>query len=277
MDLETCRLIRRHLCGILDYKGFEIPKVYERFLSSLKYSHLESVKMGSREVKVSFIHGIPSPLLPFSGQLAKTRKEFNFLLETLWSDSQPQNKRQKEELKKSSRKKVDSTYIWDRDYDLENGYDGQVVVHGHDPAPLCGSPPNIGLGERPELSDQFQRYPLESLLPFLFSRSPGARYERADLKMTLSALKSLGASRSWLRENPEAWNYLTEGQNGVEAINIDTGAVIGGGLTAVGLSAKYLGGGFLMSLMCPSGGNLRRRQEKVLRRIIKITRLGGNA
>jgi hypothetical protein len=263
----------------IDYQGVELPKVYERFLASLKYSHAESVAVFGKEARVNFFHALPDDNRPLSEQRAVTRRQFEAELIAMTLKTFPQfdPKKDRRDILLASRSLIERSNIWARCYNFEYGYDGEAVVHGHTPALFY--PQYYGYIEReaPDYCAQFKRYPANDLIPFLFSRSPGAFCQKLGKGSFEGDLKRLGASDKWRLRLMDCYSCKTEGQNGIEAINIDTGAVAGGGLTALGLSSKYLSEGFLMSLVYPNDGNQRRKEQKVIKRAIKIDKLGGAA
>jgi hypothetical protein len=170
---------------------------------------------------------------------------------------------------------IDHSFLWCRDYNLAAGYEGEVIVHGHTPTPFfkdyyCQDPELSG-----KLGEQFRSYPdIPAPPPFLFSRSPGARLRRLPAQELLGELKGLGASNPWLQAARDAWSSETDGELGVEAINIDTGAVAGHALTALGLSPKYLKEGLLLALTYHNDGNQRNKRHKVNWRAIKASSFG---
>ena len=138
-----------------------------------------------------------------------------------------------------------------------------MLVHGHTPT-VRYDECYYESDEQPAGTwDQFAGFPRKALAPFLFSRSPGA------------VLKRLGGDwwDPWARNG--RFEYATNGDLGVEAINVDTGAVAAGALTALGLSPGLLSEGLLATLACPTTVNVRLAKRKVLRRTVRVDRLGG--
>ncbi|MDR1577703.1 MAG: hypothetical protein LBT86_05715 [Deltaproteobacteria bacterium] len=123
------------------------------------------------------------------------------------------------------------SFIWNRHYSFRFPYWGDVVIHGH--SATIGYNEYKGSSYLPKgYESQFEKYHIESRLPFFFSRGQGAGYvwpEKVDQNDFASFLKI-----------PD--HIFDCGLKGaVEAINIDTGAAYkGGALTALGLSAKTL-------------------------------------
>ena len=282
-DVERMRQIREksygpdHEKSLLGAEGFKPPKVFERFLASLKYSHAERLIMEGREVIVNFFHALPNPLEPLSEQKPAIRKELDAKLVSRALKAAPElgRKESKAELLHESRRLLDSSILWSRSYNFETGYEGEVIVHGHTPTPCYHKIYNFGDSSPAGILPQFASYQADSLLPFLFSRSPEARYRLVDREDAKRALSELNALDDWKRCDLPPVGYQTADENGVEAINIDTGAVTGGGLTALGLSPKYLEGGFLLVLTCQTDGDQRSRRAKVAQRVVKINRVGG--
>jgi hypothetical protein len=252
---------------------YDIPRRYARFLSSLRYTHQESVRVHGRETSFVFMHALPNPALPVSDQLVGNHAAFNRHLAVLRAALPPPKAPDPAEPLLSC---LDHSLIWGRDYGFDTGYGGSVIVHGHTPTPyykrLYRQVPKPGLEP---LWAQFASFPEADLAPFLFSRFPGARLSKVEPpERPPAALVADPDSRGWW-DHGLHFAYETGGDLGVEAINIDTGAVLGGVLTALGLSERYLDEGYLVFLSCPSGGNRRQAQTKVFRRSVRISRLGG--
>jgi hypothetical protein len=94
-------------------------------------------------------------------------------------------------------------------------------------------------------------------LPFLFTRSPWAGYNFEVKRQTEAYLvdRPEGPDNLSLNLEAECIHFDSGPSAGVEAINIDTGAVYGNCLTAIGLSPKYLAFGLIpvlsSRLNCP--------------------------
>jgi hypothetical protein len=260
------------------YRGLELPKVYERFLSSLKCSHVETLSVGGVDIPVTFLHALPAPGRPLSAQKPRTWRELNDSQIALALELFPElaGKAYKTELVHRSRALMESSILWGREYDFREGYGGELIVHGHTPTPYYLDFYQSVQYRDPDLWSQFESFPAASLAPFLFSRGPSVRWETIQPAQAAKELALLGASSDWRGEGLEAMSYGADSPGGVEAVNIDTGAVLGGGLTALGLSPKYLANGWLLTLVYRNDGDQRRKFEKVIRRAIKITKLGAS-
>ena len=260
----------------LAYEGMEIPKVYERFLSSLRYSHHERLKALGRRIGFTFIHALPTRGRPLSGQRPKTRQELDKLHAAALASSSPDlAKRPAAARRARGLGLIPESIIWERRYDSSRGYGGEVVVHGHTPTIEYPRYASELAGGDPALHSQFSNYPADEHLPFLFSRSPGARYAKLPYREALGQLERIGPPWEWLKGlASSAWSYETWPGLGAEAINIDSGAVAGGALTALGLDERLLADGWLLCLICPSDGNQRVREIKVLKKLIKVNALG---
>ena len=237
-----------------------IPAKYYRFLRDLPCSHQETLGVGGRRVRFVFSHALHSPALDLDEQLASDHDDFNrrlpALRRALAGEEKPDQPR-------PELHHLESSILWNRKYDFDRGYGGAVVVHGHTPTPWYTRLYHPVGDTEERLWLQFFDFPEKSLAPFLFSRSEGAvlsgeRYGRGD---------------TWARDGH--LDYKTRDALGVEAINVDTGAAAGGSLTALGLSPKLLSDGFLATLSCLTGGNIRLTRPKVDRRTIRFERLGG--
>ena len=107
-----------------------------------------------------------------------------------------------------------------------------------------------------DCAHQFEAYSPESCLPFLFSRGEGAGY-----------------TRKYTREEIERPSIYAKdivpficGEGGaVEAVNIDTGAVFGGALTAIGLSDELLANGEICVLTVLTSGSQRDVRQPIRR------------
>jgi hypothetical protein len=252
------------------------------FLESLIYTHQEAVSLGGgQEASFLFMHGLPSPKMSLFEQRPLTHDDFNRHLARLAALASP----------KGGPGVLGGygpgswgpsaaieAFLWGRSYNLEYGYEGEIVIHGH--TPTTGYERHYGLLARNDqsLGPQFRDYPAKAHLPFLFSRSPGASLKPFGHE---SAKSDLPPGR--LAAGAEAWFYETDGASGLEAINIDTGAAQGGALTAIGLTEKYLSRGGLLALSCPAGGfdPVGGRQSgsypKMVKNVIKVNKFGGQA
>ncbi|MDR0355330.1 MAG: hypothetical protein LBJ64_06295 [Deltaproteobacteria bacterium] len=76
-------------------------------------------------------------------------------------------------------------------------------------------------------------------------------------------------------ESHNLCEHRTDGTRGVEAINLDTGAVYGGTLTAAGFSPKRLAHGYLFVLTANVGGRQRDPKERIKSRVIYVDKFGG--
>jgi hypothetical protein len=260
--------------GSKGYEGLELPRRYERFLASLRYSHREVLAIDGREVPFHFSHGLPHPGDPLAFQRQKTRRELDSYLAGRVVRQNPALKGLPAAKKaRLARQELQWSAIWGRDYNF-GGYDGEVVVHGHTPTLYydrykAESGPS---GQAPQ--PLFRDYDPKSLLPFLFLRFPEASFEEYYDFQARADLESLGAPRGWPRFEA-AGGFRAKGELGVEAINVDTGCVMGGALTALGLSESLLSQGWLLVMSCQSGSNQRNGRGKILKRALKVWRMGG--
>ena len=221
----------------IPYAGLEIPNLYKKFLYSLKYSHREILNVGGRGAGFTFLHALPYPKLPMDAQRPVGASDFERHLMDLAREAYPNLDDLSHHRRRIlSRAVIDRSVVWGRDYNLKDGYGGDVVVHGHTPTPYYPEHFRLLASLDPKLGAQFATYPVKSLPPFLFSRSPGARYESGEWGDAREGFKTIGLHEAWLDLKPEFLRYRTYPEMGVEAVNIDTGAVTGGALTALGLS-----------------------------------------
>jgi hypothetical protein len=249
-----------------EYKGRELPKKYEKFLKGLKYFHHETFIINGQEVSFRFFHSLPNHNYPIKEQYFNNYKDFtNFLLKKTVREDAGNKKLSKEDeqwekIDKYCREMEDSC-IWNRYYSSEIDYDGEVVIHGHTPTNNNSLKSFFYLSFRKQCEKLFNQYKSDWYMPFIFSRSPDAsyadpRYDRVDNVSVMS------------------YNFFTDNINGIEAINIDTGAVYGGALTALGLSERYLTRNIMPVLTVKTSGG--QREEKFQYRMIVFKKLGNN-
>ena len=248
-----------------------LPGKYNRFLRSLAYSHQETVEAGGRQVRFIFTHALPYPSYPLDDQLAGSHADFNRFLRRL-SEFKRRDSFRPSDPPSTPTAWIESTPLWCRTYDLAKGYGGAVVVHGHSPTTRNSERYREPYkAEEKRYWRQFSAFSEKDNLPFLFSRSPETALKMVYPQRPLPAAPAgRGWGRCW-----EDYDYPTTGDFGVEAVNIDTGAVEGGALTAVGLSPELLRDGWLVFLTCPTSADVARSGPKVIRRSVKVGRLGG--
>ncbi|MDR1577700.1 MAG: metallophosphoesterase [Deltaproteobacteria bacterium] len=228
---------------ILENRRHGIDDKYFQFLLNLTPSHREVIDWGSGQLGFSFFHALPRYDQPLATQLIKTRPEFLDYLKTelkytyLSADLQFSTSN-KYRNKKKTTLTADVSFIWNRDYSFRYSYGSDVIIHGHTPTINYRTNYNSDSMVAKGFLGVFQKYPLDSRLPFLYSRDKSSGNVWPDNIMDYNPLLKNGRLK------------FDCGQNGaVEAINIDTGAVFeGGALTALGLSAKMLAKNELLAL-----------------------------
>ncbi|MDR1308945.1 MAG: hypothetical protein LBL95_03450 [Deltaproteobacteria bacterium] len=144
-----------------------------------------------------------------------------------------------------------------------------MVVHGHIPTVKypCLYPPS---GLRPRgLRCQFEAFPAGTSLPFLFCDAPDSGYGRHGHE-TFEKGSPNGDFGNLI-------DYDCDEGHVVEAISIDTGAVLGGALTALGLSARRLADGHLLLLTVRLLAPQSDEGERVLDRTVHVGHFGGTA
>ncbi|MDR1546357.1 MAG: metallophosphoesterase [Deltaproteobacteria bacterium] len=262
-----------HRVNFLDYNGLKLPKKYEQFLKNLQYVHREIINVGDQQISFTFCHGLPRWDQTLTEQRIKTYDDFRAYMERptvicsgLNGDSQFKNYPDKYNI---MRIPMDENFIWGRDYAFRYGYQGDVIIHGHTPT-IMYKQYYVGYNLAKQCSKQFISFYSDVDWPFLFSRDPEAGYEALDAsgqtprRIDRQALPfvELGCRRRFVCN----WPY------GLEAVNIDTGAVYGGALTALGLSSKYLAHGLMPLLTVKTRGN---RGAEPLTRTIEVDGFGG--
>ncbi|MDR1165951.1 MAG: metallophosphoesterase [Deltaproteobacteria bacterium] len=271
------------------YKRAKLPRKYENFLNNLKYSAHESFDIDGKEISFTFLHALPCDAAPVKEQRTESREDFNGLLEKIlkkrmekWLQERA-NPPSERDIGRAYCSILEYSHLWRRDYEsiyrggTEEkpivGYQGEVIVHGHTPTLYYSK--YYHESRIRKFPTQFKIYAPDDYLPFVFSRTPESGY--------LGAFSPLGDR--WGGESDDSFGpysgerecprYLCGEKWGAEAINIDTGAVYGGALTALGLSVRYLRDGLTPVLTVKSGGNARESEDKIQARIVKIDHFGG--
>jgi hypothetical protein len=249
------------------YKGIEIPKKYEKFLKSLRYSHQEKFLVNGSELSFAFFHALPSPKCTISEQKVAKYKDFNSLIlkKSKAELSKGGSKISEENLRRIFVSNVERSSIWQRMYRHDSDFEGEVVIHGHTPTTYY-TDENVFYDHeiKKNHKNQFEKFDHSLFLPFLFSRSEGAQY-RPDLNNRYQLV---------VGKRVELNRYVTDDANGIEAINIDTGAVYGGALTALGLSATHLAQNAMPLLTVSVADSQRDPRCKVRFRAIGFNKLG---
>jgi hypothetical protein len=249
----------------------DLPARYARFLAGLRYTHREIIRVRSRAVPFTFMHGLPKPFMSLAEQ--RRLSTYRLFSGNIWRFADAKYPDAKYSHRgKPSRATLDSTFIWGRDYDFVKGYGGEVIVHGH--TPTIAYPEYFTFPEKDQkpLWDQFSVFPRDRRPPFIFSRCPGAGLSPAR-HPDRSPMPASYRHLMW--RDDTHFRYDTGGKRGIEAINVDTGASAGGSLTALGLSKRCLAAGFLLFLSCPAAEKWRDRMPYATLGSIGFTRLGG--
>jgi hypothetical protein len=265
---------------LTDYKGLELPKKYERFLNSLVYSHREVFTVNNRELSFSFFHGLPK----WDHSLAQQRvlkfsnfqKYLNSKLDQLPLGFGMDGDERNQVFRELGPTSLEDSFVWNRYYSGFFGYSGEIIVHGHNP--LVPGLDHSGFNPNKKIESQFRAHPYEFKVPFLFSRSETAGFE--NLTFGRGRMYPEEAKKHDLGPFNQYTNclcYRTHSQKGVEAVNIDTGAVYGEALTAMGLSARYLEFGLLPILTVPTSGSNRHEGKKIFMRVLHADNLGAPA
>ncbi|MDR1577702.1 MAG: metallophosphoesterase [Deltaproteobacteria bacterium] len=227
LSLASSQILKNRRSGIDDK--------YFHFLLTLTPSHREVIDWGSGQLGFSFFHALPRHDQPLATQIIKTCQELLDYLKTelCYADLSP-NKQFSGSVKynKKTNLTVDASFIWNRDYSFRYSYGSDVIIHGHTPTINYQSNYTRDNTVAKGFMGVFQKYHLQSRLPFLYSRDKSSGY------VWPASIKKKDY-RGFLKEERLEFDC---GQNGaVEAINLDTGVIFeGGALTALGLSAQTL-------------------------------------
>jgi hypothetical protein len=256
---------------------------YVQFFESLKYSHHEILDCGYAKVGFRFFHGAPrqdqtleeQTIGGFDDFFSYMLKPFKHLEYGEWIGNDQFSKEKSTSLRNLYT--PEETIIWGREHNFRFAYEGEVVVHGHTATLFLDDDYANGWNVAKGFHSIFNKYPLESRLPFLFSRDKSAGFV---------------GKGAYLKN--EAKIDFESGATGVEAINVDTGAVYKwGALTALGLSEKSLKIGelhVLTTLTTPADGPQRPsindtiklmektvpKKSHVIHRIVKTARFGSD-
>jgi hypothetical protein len=218
------------------------PEKYDRFLRELCYSHREVFKINDCQVGFSFFHSLPAWDQSLEDQLKiRSIQDFLTYLDTeiphfrncMTSQSEFSDFSCKSDFR-LTKVNLEYTFIWLRTYALRWGYGPDVVVHGHTPTHLYR---DAFYKERRDLDFKslLFSYNPDLAWPFLWSRAHRSGYK------TPKRLKIPKSTDLAFREI----EFNSPRGGAVEAINIDTGAVYGQALTAIGLSDETLSQGLI--------------------------------
>jgi calcineurin-like phosphoesterase family protein len=268
-DASHARITKQDL-----YENVKLPNKLIKFLSRLKYSHQETIKIDSEnEVTFDFFHGLPECDQVLVKQQIKTYRDYNSYLLNGYIQRHPYCKTQDRQIiTTDSRRAIQNSFLWSREYDHTKGYEGHVIIHGHTPT-LFYEDYYYTDDEDDHIKDQFEQFPKLTPLPFIYSRSPS--------KSIYYNRKSLNVDREYNIRDLHNFTifdncieYITCDKYGIEAINIDTGAVYGGELTALGLSRHFLSQNVIPIISYDVKSN-QRDTPKFLKKIIIFNKLGG--
>ncbi|MDR1875522.1 MAG: metallophosphoesterase [Synergistaceae bacterium] len=268
-DIQKCRdpFISGDHCDT--FKGRELPKKYEDFIRGVRYTHREEIPFNGTTLGVSFFHGLPRWDQTLSEQRVVTYAQFEEYRKQersyygLYTPATEQFHPTRER-DRPWPLSIEGSFLWGRVYNYRDGYGGDIVIHGH--TPTLGYEKYFLTRRRENLvedyASQFESYDAGGGLPFLFSRGKGAGYSQ----------------RCSSREDAESESsrnaFFNCGEGGaLEAINVDTGAVFGVALTALGLSTETLEQGQLPLLTAFTSGN-NAAGRRPLARTIYVRALG---
>ncbi|MDR0550220.1 MAG: metallophosphoesterase [Deltaproteobacteria bacterium] len=227
--------------GINLFALMGFPEKYSLFFDKIKYSHQEIIDCGYANVCFRFFHGLPRLDQTLDEQMVSDFNDFQLYMARPFPHLdfiEGRNQYKKHEIDDSEKLySIEYTFLWGRHYSFRYAYNGDVVIHGHTPTiGLSSSFYDFTHYVHPTAKKIFQKYKLESRLPFLFSRDVMAGFTSFD------DFPKGGVS-----------TFECAPWAGVEAINVDTGSVYGGGaLTALGLSSERLKKGELVVVTTPT-------------------------
>jgi hypothetical protein len=248
------------------YKGLELPRKYENFIRKLVYTHQESFNVNGCDITFSFFHSLPNMEYPFEEQKIKTYTDFSKYIynksELITNEKCKTLDSYKMRLIQYYNRELEYSFLWERRYSNKFDFKGQVVIHGHTPTYKYNERSLADDEIETLYNKQFETFDGNLLLPFIFSRSDGAEY------------LPLPKSHDTRRPSEAGYHYKTDNINGIEAINVDTGAVYGGALTALGLSASYLAEGKMPLLTVPTSKGQRQEATKFELRYLYFDKLG---
>ncbi|MDR1546356.1 MAG: metallophosphoesterase [Deltaproteobacteria bacterium] len=273
---------------LLNYNDLKLPKKYERFIKSLKYVHREIIDVGDgRKVGFTFCHGLPRWDQTLKEQRVRSYAAFKAYLARVAVIAGPGQDQlgNQPDIFRPGRVRFDDSFLWGREYNYRCGYQGDVVVHGH--VPTVRYKDVFPFSSVPEpCREQFDNYPSRGDWPFLFSRAPGAGYDASEESsgghwIQCRSIFEHSDDEEYVKNVIKyhlAYNagrhYSCGSDDGLEAINVDTGAVHGGALTALGLSSKYLARGLMPLITVKTSDNYRQNSHP-LHRIIHVSGFGG--
>jgi hypothetical protein len=240
------------------YKDGKLIDKYKRFIRPLKYYHEEIFKVGKEDIKFFFSHSLPDPNYPLAKQQFKNYRAFNNFL----------SREARQELTAKATQDPPKSYediylsllansiaygsIYSKNFDTS----GKILVHGHIPSFIYDKSNFINFTENKVYDRQFNRFDPTLNLPFILSDCHYSSYNR------LIARSDPGVD--------EKYQYLCPSFNDFKAVNIDTGAVYGGALTALGLSSQELAKGRLLLITVPTDRSQRQPKDKFSVRAITI-------
>ncbi|MDR2387387.1 MAG: metallophosphoesterase [Deltaproteobacteria bacterium] len=261
-EIQSLRSIFHDNKQINSYKDVKLPIKYEKFITKLRYSHQEILTLDSGQLTFSFFHALPDPDYPIDEQKVSDYKSFNeFLLEKARINYAHEGSffNFDYDLARFYVPRIESSIVWQRLYQANHDFKGQVLIHGHTPTLLYRGPSL--LDQAAPYQNQFIKYDFNSNIPFLFSRYPQAEFLAPELNSKLLPGRSILTH-----------HYITNQITGLEAINIDTGAVYGGALTALGLAPKFLKQGFMPFLSVPTCRAYQKSQAQL--QALRFDKLG---
>ncbi|MDR2141824.1 MAG: metallophosphoesterase [Deltaproteobacteria bacterium] len=235
----------------LDYQGWRFPEKHERSVQDFQDAHQESFEVNGRLINFTFCHHpllwertLAEPGLRAAAEVRAPRGRTLRLagisdsayFEPEWPFSDYENLG------------VEDGFVWGRNSGFRYGGLGDVIVSGQASAQIyerCYNDLTRAPRSRPELFPDYRQSLLD--LPFLFSRSPWAGYDFEVRRPAAAYLVARPGPRERLGLDLEAEcvHYDSGPTDGVAAINLDTGAMAGDCLTAIGLSQKYLSFGLI--------------------------------
>jgi serine/threonine protein phosphatase 1 len=264
-----------YICGDEDYKNTpksEMPWLnedisskngklllkYENFLKGLKYFHQETLNFAGQDRDFLFSHSMPDSAYPIAKQKFTSHDDFTQFLKSesvLKAEMSPDFADDKLYYDLIYHRNKSNSIIYNDKYQKNINIENEIVIHGHIRTYMCDHPSVANFTEEKIYDNQFMEYDYKLFLPFILSKYSKAEFQLLD---------------TFYGHRVENYLYVNKDIRKILAINIDTGAVYGGALTALGLSSDLLAKGIMPLITIPMEGGQRQPENKLMFRIISF-------